>query len=468
MSARRFRPGALGWLPVLLVVVALPANAAAARSLRTGLSGMSGASDAGEIADANARIVRIGLSWAGTAPRRPAHPRDPADPAYSWAHTDALVQAASNRGLEVVVTIARAPKWAEGKGKRRATYAGTWKPNARAFGDFAHALAARYSGKNRPRVRYFDVWNEPNLSQYLEPQWKRKHGKRRAESTKLFTRMTNHFYAGVKSVHKSNRVIAPSTSPYGDPRNGPYPYSPRMRPVYFLRHVMCLKRKHGNLRPNKKHCKSAKFDIASHHPLDRTRSHGPTYHAQNPDDAGPGDLGRIRRTVRAAERYGTARPRHKHRALWVTEYWRASKPPDPGGIRLQKQARWIEKGLYVFWRAGASAAIYQELADRGGNPSSVIQSGLLFHDHTKKPAYHAFRFPFVTVRRSHNKVLAWGKTPTSGKLRIQRQRHGGWKTIKRLGVRDDQVFKKTVKVRGKAKLRAKVGSQKSLIWKQKG
>src|SRR5436190_18806593 len=143
MGPRRFRPGALGWLFVLLVAMALPANAAAARSLKTGLTGMSNASDAGEIADANARLVRIGVSWAGTAPRRPAHPRDPADPAYSWANTDALVQEASSRGLKVVVTISRAPKWAEGKGKRHATHAGTWKPNAHAFGDFAHALAAR-------------------------------------------------------------------------------------------------------------------------------------------------------------------------------------------------------------------------------------------------------------------------------------------------------------------------------------
>ena len=39
-------------------------------------------------------------------------------------------------------------------------------PNAREFGEFAKAIARRFGGgfDGLPRVRYWQVWNEPNLS----------------------------------------------------------------------------------------------------------------------------------------------------------------------------------------------------------------------------------------------------------------------------------------------------------------
>jgi hypothetical protein len=75
----------------------------------------------------------------------------------------------------------------------------------------------------------------------------------------------------------------------------------------------------------------------------------------------------------------------------------------------------------------------------------------------------------VTDRRSKSKVLAWGKSPATGTVKIQlRKGHRGWKTVKRRSVRDGEVFKAPLRIRGKAHLRAKVGSQKSLSWKEKG
>ena len=63
-----------------------------------------------------------------------------------------------------------------------------------AFGDFANAVASallrNFAGL--PRVRYFQAWNEPNLSVYLTPQYKGKN----EVAAGHYRRMLNAFYAG--------------------------------------------------------------------------------------------------------------------------------------------------------------------------------------------------------------------------------------------------------------------------------
>lgn len=455
------------------MLLAAPASAKKPHPLATGLGGLRGAFGYDHARQADAGFVRVIVSWRGIAPIKPNHPTDPADPRYHWGGTDGQVIAAAKRGLGVLMTVNRAPNWAEGAGSSHAIFDGTWEPDASAFGDFARALARRYSGSFKPagapralpRVRHFEVWNEPNLTTYLAPQWQRVHGKLKPKSPNMYKQLTNHFYAGVNSVHKSNRVIAPVTSPYGDPRGGPYPFTaPRMRPVYFLRKFLCLKRHHHKFR-RKRHCQAPKFDIASHHPADRVTSHGPTYHAKNPDDAGPGDLGKIKRTVRAAERLGTVRPRHEHRPIWATEFWWASNPPNPKGVSLAQQARRVEQSLHVFWQAGASVAIYLPLQDvQGVRLNNGL--GLLSGNGTPKPSYQAFRFPFV-AKHKHRRSIVWGKAPTAGKVKIQRSKgHGRWKTVKRLKrVRKGAIFTAHFRTRGKPQLRAAIRHQTSLPWK---
>lgn len=60
---------------------------------------------------------------------------------------DGAVEAASDGGLEILLSFTGAPAFAEG-GKRPASVAdGAWKPSARAVGAFATALARRYQGQ---------------------------------------------------------------------------------------------------------------------------------------------------------------------------------------------------------------------------------------------------------------------------------------------------------------------------------
>ena len=87
---------------------------------------------------------------------------------------------AAARGLRVILTIGGAPGWAQQGTPPPTAGAGTWKPDPVALGQFARAAATRYSGMTAdpglpgallPAVRAWQIWNEPNLSVYLTPQW---------------------------------------------------------------------------------------------------------------------------------------------------------------------------------------------------------------------------------------------------------------------------------------------------------
>jgi Cellulase (glycosyl hydrolase family 5) len=162
-----------------------------------------------------ATIVRQNVNWAGVTSRKPIAPTNPADPAYHFGPVDNAVKSASAQGMKVLLTAYDAPPWAEGKHRPSNAPAGTWKPSPKALGQFAQALAKRYSGKflTLPRVRYFQAWNEPNLEQYLSPQW---HGKKPA-SPGIYRNLLNSFYSGVKKSQRSGVVVTGGTAPYGDP-----------------------------------------------------------------------------------------------------------------------------------------------------------------------------------------------------------------------------------------------------------
>ena len=101
--------------------------------------------------------------------------------------------------------------------------------------------------------------------------------------------------------------------------------------------------------------------------------------------------------LRGAESAGTLPGSHP---VWVTEFWWDSNPPNPVGAPLDVQAAWIEQSLYLFWKAGASAANNFQIGDTTDRPDvhAGFQSGVFFGNGQPKPALTAFRFPFVTER----------------------------------------------------------------------
>jgi len=412
--------------------------------------------------DASAGIVRLGVSWAAIAGSiRPADPQDPSDPAYHFAALDAAVRDASARGLEVLFTVQDAPPWAEGSNRPPTAVAprGSWKPSPSAYGDFARALATRYSGDFAaaitdppvPRVRYYQAWNEPNLDSYLTPQWKRG----RPAAALHYRRLLNAFYGGVKAVGADAVVVTAGTAPFGDRRGGR-----RMRPLTFWRSLLCLK-------PTKatRCAHRARFDVASHHPITMR----PRRKARHVGDAVIPELRTVRRLIRKAERRRTIGPRIKHR-LWATELWWETNPPDPTArVSPRRQARWLAESLYLISRQRVGTVVLLQIRDMPltSDPRATIQTGVYFENGIAKPALKAVRFPLVTVRRAPDRVAAWGRAPVGGELIIQRRGKHGWRRLKRLDVGAGNVFTTRLRLRGPGRLRAHVAGETSLVWRQK-
>jgi hypothetical protein len=447
------------------VALVIPGEAGAKRGISTGITVLEAqAADASvrdlwldRTVEANADMVRLDAVWRElVGAQRPADPADPTDPAYDFSRLDAAVRGAEQRGLKVLFTVYRAPDWAEGPGRPEGLPSGAWKPDPDEFARFGSALAARYSGRFSPgagapplpRVRYFEAWNEPNLTNFFAPQ---RVGDQ-VVSPAAYRELLNRFYDAVHAVDGGNVVLSGGTGPYGDPPGGN-----RIRPVAFLRDLFCLEgRKQLAPRP----CPKVQMDILAHHPLGHPNP--PTHSTENPDDAGIPDIGRLERVLRAAEKAGVVRPGGK-RAIWATEFWWITHPPpSPNAVTSEPaQARYVAQTFFLLWEQHVKAAFYYLIRDAG----TPFNTGLFFADGEEKMAFRAFQFPFVTDRRSRKRVLAWGRSPTAGKVKIQAMKGGKWRTMKRTRVGKGGVF--TARLRESKKMRARIGPEKSLVWKQR-
>ncbi len=111
------------------------------------------------LADAGIGLIRQEIQWVEIEPHAKGvyidnHGED------SWAKFDRIVNLAQRFGIEVLARLDRAPPWAT-PGFNPQDNPSIQMPPADVtdFADFAAAVAARYRGK----VKYFQIWNEPNL-----------------------------------------------------------------------------------------------------------------------------------------------------------------------------------------------------------------------------------------------------------------------------------------------------------------
>jgi hypothetical protein len=418
-------------------------------------------------ASARANLALLGANWSKVAPvRRPPgfDPADPADPAYHWEALDAAVRSAVAHGVQPLLTIDVAPAWAEGPNRPSLTVApaGTWLPQSAELGAFARAIAARYSGSfvdpanpgagALPQVRYFQVWEEENLSVHLNPLWEGN----RLVAPLHYREMLNAAYAGIHGADPGARVVVGGLSPYGDAFAG----GSRIPPVWFWRSLLCLRG--AKLRPVG--CpEPARFDIAAHNPINVS---GPSSSAFSPLDVSTPDIGRLTPIVRRAVATGRALPAGP-KPFWATEIWWDSSPPDPAGVPLRRHARFVAKSLYELWRQGVSAVVWWYLRDQAPGAAgfgATQQSGLFYREGRPKPAYRAFRFPFVAIRGKHGRVLLWGKAPVPGRLVVERRTRRGWVPLAHPIAGPTRVFLTRVDAGGRFQARARQGLEASLPW----
>jgi len=360
---------------------------------------------------AGVRRVNVVAEWRNIAPQTPANPTDPADPAYRFSQIDGAVRDAAARGIQVFLTITRAPDWAEGPDRHPGIEPGAWRPQPDLLAQFATALATRYSGKYPdpanpgpplPRVAYWGIWAEPNLGTNLYPQAVSGNGGVRAVGAEHFRAMVNAASRAIKAVNRSNKVIANGTAPFGD-----HPFEPgafRTPPLEFWRAFFCLERV-KELQPTKQ-CPGGKprIDAFAHNPLAGLAHFNPVFPNYGPHDTAVWptdilvpDMYKLAQILRAAREHKLVKPA-KGIELWATELAWETDPPDPGGVSLQTQAAYITESLRLLSKQGVSEVYWVQIGDQPYDPEfsgpaylSGVQSGLFFEDGTPKPGLAAFR-----------------------------------------------------------------------------
>jgi hypothetical protein len=374
-----------------------------------------------EISSLGATWLRVVVGWHGVAPNpgRKTAPRfaetDPAS--YDWHVYDRIVAEARARGLKILMTPSSpVPRWATLGGRSTTRF-----PSATRFGRFVQALGARY----RTQVSNWSVWNEPNLSTFLGPQY--VNGK--AYSPKLYRRLYQAASGALKrSGNGRDRLLIGETAPRL--RKGK-----AISPLSFFRGVLCLNARYKR----SGHCGRLDADGWAHHPY--TTGSGPYWQPPIRDDVSIGSLGRM---TTALARAGRAHALKKGAGLWLTEFGVQSYPDPYVGVSQQRQAEWRSIGEWLAWKSPRVKAFSQylmrdDLPRTSGGRYAGFESGLRRSNGTAKLALRGFRLALVADRASKRRVKLWGHVrPATGRTRaiVQYHAHGRWHTLK--SVRTDR------------------------------
>jgi hypothetical protein len=403
-----------------------------------------------------ATLARLAIDWSVVAPEGQERPEGfaptrPDDPRYRWDGVDRQVRDAVAAGLSPIVSISGAPAWAQRRVEKHRRDDGPYRPSYRALAEFALAAARRYSGSfaDLPRVRHWQVWNEPNFSFYLMPQTVGG----RLVSAGWYRAMVNAMADAVHGVHRDNVVIAGGLAPYG----ATTAFLEGTSPLRFMRTLLCMS---AGKTPKRTCRHRLSFDVWSHHPY---TSGGPRHRSGRPDDVSLGDLPEMNALLRAAERAGVIRA-PKRVEFWVTEFSWDTAPPDPKGLPMWLHVRWVSEALYRMWKAGVSMVTWYGIRDQP-LAGSANQSGL-FHrgaagvaSDTPKPTLQAFRFPFVAFRNARGGVAFWGRIPDWRPVTVvvERSVPGGWRVLRRVPTTRTGLFSGTLPRAGRRwTLRARI------------
>ncbi len=303
--------------------------------------------------DANATVMKTTVYWFNVAPRRPGNAANPFDPAYRWEDLDEFVRQAADRDIEVMLTIWGTPTWA-GAGRNR-------MPRRIAdLTNFSRALATRYSGRFRgfPFVRFYSIWNEPNLNLFLTPQF---NARGRSVSPTNYARLHRAGYAGIKAASRSALIAIGETSARGLTTSASH------SPGRFAELL-------SKTRPR------VRFDAWAHHPYPTTHTQPPTQRVRWPNVS-----------MTSLPRFGVALDKwfaRRNIPLWITEYGHETRPEDPRGVPYATQASFLRTAVSMARRnPRVGMLIWFALRDSEEN---LWQSGLLTRFGLEKPAFDLY------------------------------------------------------------------------------
>jgi hypothetical protein len=260
-------------------------------------------------------------------------------------------------------------------------------------------------GTPLPRIDMWSIYNEPNHPLFLSPQ---RH-KRVLTSPSLYRAL---YRAGWKSLaltgHRRDTILIGEVLPVGSNADRE---TSTTSPIAFARELFCLNgsgRKHPGCKGRFSPLHASGWALHAYY-----RKTGPFSRPPGPDDVTPARVGKLRKLLSKAA--------HKHRlagktVLWDTENGSQTRPPDPKGASLSRQARYINEAEYLAWRTPYMRSFSQYLLT-DEQPVWAFQSGLFFSDGKPKPALNAYRLP-IYVKKAGKGAVVWGHIPDGGNRNV--------------------------------------------------
>ena len=311
---------------------------------------------------AHASIIHALVNWPTAAPTRPAHPLNGNDPAYHLSDLDALIAAAEKYDMQVLLTITGTPAWANGG--QSPNHVPT---NLNDLTEFAHMLANRYNGTHPGLgvVTRFSIWNEPNLGQFLTPQYEGT----KIVSPAIYAKLYMAGYKGIKAGNPDALVAAGETSNRGRETPTGNPGTDTVAPGAFAELV-------AQADP------TLPFAAWATHPYPSDFKFGPTQKVAFPNVS-----------FSTMTEFGESLQKWFKRPvpIWVTEYGEMTQPEYSLGVSYAQQASDARAALKL-----AAANPYVQMfvwfvfRDQPTTTQGVWFSGLEKANGKKKPSYAAF------------------------------------------------------------------------------
>lgn len=120
------------------------------------------------------------------------------DAVNAWAKYDHIVDLSEQYGLEIIARLSNPPAWSRAAGDTLGPFAPP--DDFDDFANYATAVAEHYKG----RVKYYQVWNEPNIY----PEWGEH-----AVDPEAYTDLLCRAYAALKTVDPDIVVISGALAP---------------------------------------------------------------------------------------------------------------------------------------------------------------------------------------------------------------------------------------------------------------
>lgn len=378
-----------------------------------------------------ADLIRANVIWARVAPssnstKKPKgfNGKKPESYGGNFAMLDSFVAGAQARGMQVLLTpTGPIPAWAS-RCKGSVTARKVCKPDPKLFGDFVRALGTKY-----PTVKYWSIWNEPNLGSWLKPQYEVVGGVAVQKSASLYRSLAKSAISSLRATgHKTttDQIWLGETAPLGDDPSGcsaqrklraPKGCAKKITktsPETFLRGVFCLSKSGGSLggvEGKEQGCKGYKklaINGYAHHPYTRGGSRPPL----SKTNAGEITIGVASRLTKLLDQAGKRKRIPSKLPVHFTEHGWQTNPPgvnDIFAVTDAQQSEYINQSDWIAYKNKRVKTVAQYKIVDDQSIGAGFQMGLrLFNGGARKPSYDAYKLPIWVSKKGSN-VTVYGQ-----------------------------------------------------------